>query len=394
MGKEKKMFKNLNTYLTQKTLVFNYLPAQLRKNKSGWIVEYWCEDPISLEMRRCRMRVDKIRKRYQSQREAVAHVAKMVNHINMKLMQGWNPFVAAETQQMYVPIDDVATRFLTEKQKELRPDSIRSYKSFLNTFLTYFHERCPDLKYASQFSKTHASRFMDYVYLDREVGQRAYNNYLKFTRSFFNWCTEHGYVASNPFSNIRVKQKPDKIRTVIDPETRKAIISYLSENHPRMLTVCKLMYYCLLRPKEIINLRVCDVDFEGGTIHVNADVAKNHHARHAAMTDDVMTDLAYIKNYKPDMWLISQSWEPSYTKAENAKFSKVWINLRAKMKLPKKMQLYSFRDTGVFEMLKAGIDPLTVKQHADHHSLSMTTLYSNHADPNLTRIIQEQAPDF
>jgi len=64
------------------------------------------------------------------------------------------------------------------------------------------------------------------------------------------------------------------------------------------------------------------------------------------------------------------------------------------MKLPLNMQLYSFRDTGIFEMLKAGIDPLSVKQHADHHSLEMTTIYSNHADPHLTEIIHNQAPKF
>lgn len=388
------MFKNLNSYLTQKTLVFNYFPAQLKKNKSGWIIEYWCEDPATLQMRRCRVRVAKIRKRYPTQREAVAHITKIVNHINMKLMQGWNPFVASENQQMYIPADEVAEKFLNEKQKELRPDTIRSYKSFLNTFVSYFHSRCSDLKYFSLFNKQHASRFMEYVYLDREVSQRCYNNYLKFCRCFFNWCVEHCYVASNPFQNIKTKQKTDKKRVIIDAKTRKAIANYLAENQPQMLLVCKLIYYCLLRPKEIINLRVCDVDFDGGTIFVNSEVAKNHHSRHAAMTADVMRSLEYIKSYKPDMWLISQDWMPGYVKAENAKFSKIWIKLRPKMRLPKEMQLYSFRDTGIFDMLKAGIDPLTVKQHADHHSLSMTTLYSNHADPNLTRIIQEQAPNF
>ena len=388
------MFKNLNSFLTQETLVFSYLPAQLKKNKSGWLIEYWCEDPATNEMRRCRLRVAKICKRYSTQREAIVHIAKIVNHINIKLMHGWNPFVSSENQQMYIPAEEVAKRFISEKQKELRPDTIRSYKSFLNTFLSYFHSRCADLKYFSQFNKSHASRFMEYVYLDREVGQRAYNNYLKFCRCFFNWCEEHSYVANNPFQKIKVKQKTEKKRTIIDPETRKAIIEYLSANYPRMLTVCKLMYYCLLRPKEIINLRVCDVDFDSGTIYVNADVSKNHHSRHAAMTDDVARELDYIRAYKPDMWLISQNWEPSYIKAENAKFSKIWIKIRSKMNLPQNMQLYSFRDTGIFEMLKAGIDPLSVKQHADHHSLEMTTIYSNHADPHLTEIIKKHSPEF
>lgn len=58
------------------------------------------------------------------------------------------------------------------------------------------------------------------------------------------------------------------------------------------------------------------------------------------------------------------------------------------------MQLYSFRDTGIFEMLKAGIDDLTVMQHADHSSLDITSIYANHADSNLTNIIYDKAPKF
>jgi len=58
------------------------------------------------------------------------------------------------------------------------------------------------------------------------------------------------------------------------------------------------------------------------------------------------------------------------------------------------MQLYSFRDTGIYEMLKSGIDNLTVMQHADHSSLDITTIYANHADNQLISKIYEKAPKF
>ena len=58
------------------------------------------------------------------------------------------------------------------------------------------------------------------------------------------------------------------------------------------------------------------------------------------------------------------------------------------------MQLYSLRDTGINGMLKAGIDPLSVMQAADHSDLSMTTRYANHAAPELFRKLNEKAPSF
>ena len=68
--------------------------------------------------------------------------------------------------------------------------------------------------------------------------------------------------------------------------------------------------------------------------------------------------------------------------------------MRTALKLPEEMQLYSLRDTGINEMLKCGIDPLTVMQHADHHDLSMTTRYANHVDPHLVETISKKAPNF
>lgn len=67
--------------------------------------------------------------------------------------------------------------------------------------------------------------------------------------------------------------------------------------------------------------------------------------------------------------------------------------MRNKLHIPDEMQLYSLRDTGIFDKIKAGVDPLTVMQAADHHDLAMTTRYANHYDPNMVHIISE-ADDF
>jgi site-specific recombinase XerD len=73
---------------------------------------------------------------------------------------------------------------------------------------------------------------------------------------------------------------------------------------------------------------------------------------------------------------------------------KYWDRMRTKLKFSKNMVLYSFRDTGMTDMIKGGIDPLSVKQLADHHSLEMTTIYTNHVDPNLQKIVYESSPTF
>ena len=378
--------------LSQKTLVFNYMPAKLCKNKSGWIIEYYVENPITMEMCRVRRRVHFIKKRYGNVREAEAHCQKIIFDINTKLANGINPMFSEENPVGYVKISEVIKKFLEEKEREVRPDTMRSYKSFSKIFTTYLSKT--QIIFICKFGKIEAAQYLDWVYNVRKVSQRSYNNYLKFIRVVFNWAIDKGYILSNPFAQMKTKKKDRKVRTLIDADTRQAISDYLNEKDKQFLIVLKLVYSALIRPKEITNLKVSDVDFKRKFVCINGSVAKNHKTRCVALTDDILNDLAYIKEYGENMFLFSQTMMPGPIKADKVKYGKLWTKLRSDLKLDKTMQLYSLRDSGITDMLNAGISPLKVKQHADHHSLEMTTIYSNHADLNLVNIIREKAPNF
>ena len=378
--------------LNQKALVFNFLPARLCKNRSGWMIEYYVENPLTSEICRVRKRVHFIRKRYQSIREAESHCQKIIFDINMKLANGINPMFEDENPAGYITIAEVIKKFLEEKTKEVRPDTMRSYQSFTNSLKNYLSKT--SVSFVCKFGKIEAAQYMDWIYNVRKVSQRSYNNYLKFMRTFFNWAIEKGYILTNPFVQIKVKKKEKKARTLIDSTTRKKIINYLNDNDKQFLIVLKLVYSALIRPKEIMNLKVSDVNFRSKTVCVNSDVAKNHNTRYTALTNELINDLQYIRDYKKDMFIFSQNMMPGYIQAHRAKYTKMWINLRKELRLDKTMQLYSLRDSGIIEMLDANINAKKVQQHADHHSLEMTQIYTKHADPKLGRTIRKKAPKF
>jgi site-specific recombinase XerD len=68
--------------------------------------------------------------------------------------------------------------------------------------------------------------------------------------------------------------------------------------------------------------------------------------------------------------------------------------MRTKLKLPQEMQLYSLRDTGMIDLLHAGVDELSVQHHFDHSDLSIQAIYTNHYDTNLNERIFTNAPKF
>lgn len=246
------------------------------------------------------------------------------------------------------------------------------------------------------FNKSVCIRFMDYLFTERNVSCRSYNNYTKIGRCLFQWCVEKGYAKENPFAMIKLKKKEKKDRTIIDSETRKLISRHLQGNP--FLLVCMLVYHSLIRPKEIRNLKISDIDLNTHTIKVSGEISKNHNTRFAAISPQIealINDLGIMK--KPQTCYIFSdpvTLQPGTNKLYDAKFTKEFAKVRKALKLPTNMQLYSFRDTGIFEMLKGNIDDLSVMQHADHSSLDITTIYANHYDPNLNSIINAKTPEF
>lgn len=373
-----------------------YRPAVLKKYKSiGWVVEYYSLHPQKKEMRRVQIKMNRIAARFPKVSDFKAYANRAVAQINARLAGGWSPFTENNNSRYYTPISEVAALYLKEKGRELRPDTLRCYSSFTGLFLKWCEREIPGA-YASLFNRVLAVRYMDDVY-DRNVSARTYNNTLKMARAFFSWAREKCYVKENPFELMKTKREGEKRRTLVPAETRRMITEYLeSRGEAGMLCVCRLVFNSLIRPKEIREIRLRDINLEGRYITIPAESAKNHHERYAAITDDVCE---YIRGlgpgrYRPECFLFGEGFTPSRTQIGTARFRKEWDRIRKALKLPQAMQLYSLRDTGINNLLKAGVDPLTVMQHADHHDLAMTTRYANHADPNLIRKIRERAPEF
>ena len=370
-----------------------YLPAKLKQYKSGCLIEYYVENPATGKLSRKTIKVNSIFARHHYKRDALMHINSIVKSINDKLVTGYNPFFDGEDARLYTPIKTVFEQYLAEKEKECRPDTLRCYKSFVSQFNKFILGNS-SINYVSMINHALIARYMDYCYIEKNNSSRTYNNQLKMGRVFFHWCIEKYYAKGNPFDKLKAKKNKSKKRTIIEPKTREKIQQHLKRNNDNFLIVCKLMYYSLIRPKEIAMIKIKHIDLARHHIYIPGENAKNHNDRYAALTPDLVKELEYIKKYNAEWYLFSAQMLPGKTKYCSNSFGKKWATLRRQLKLDDNLQLYSFRDTGIFEMLKSGIDDLSVMQHADHHSLSMTTIYANHADINLTKKIYENAPEF
>lgn len=380
--------------ITEKNFGFvDYIPAVVKHNAHGWSIEYHAFDPITGHLKRHATKLNRLRKNYTSAADFRQHVNRICIQINSKLAGGWTPWGEDRNARMLMPVRMVADIYIKEKEAELRPDTMRSYKSFRNAISEWVDTECKGMA-IGQFNRLLAVRFMDTLFAGGLRG-RSYNNRLKQGRAFFSWCVEKCYAKENPFASIKPKREDPKKRILIPPATRQRITDHLSCSNPGFLTLCQLVFVSLIRPKEASRLKVADLHIDDGYIFISESEAKTHYSRFATITPELAERLRVMTaGHRPEEYLFGPRFNTGPKPIRYQNFREGWDRMRKELHLPKEMQLYSLRDTGINEMLKSGIDPLTVMQHADHHDLSMTTRYANHADPNLVRTISERAPRF
>ena len=369
-----------------------YLPAQY--HHSTCMVDYYICDPVSGKKLRKQIRLLRVKNRT-TEREFQRYVTDLIYNINNRLAAGWNPLHETSNAKHYTPFSEAIDIFIKEKLKECRADTMRSYKSVSLALVRFTGKVYPTLLVGS-FTTKIAVEFLEHIYSTRKISTRTYNNYVKTARVVFSYFKEHFYTPINPFEDIKLKRTDDKKRGLLSMETRSKLYEYLSENNKMFLLVCYLVYYSLIRPKEIRCLKVSDIHLAEKYILIRSEVAKNHKERYAALTAEVVhliLDLKILDNLSTS-YIIGENFCTCSKKIADNVFTKYFTKLRKILCLPSDAQLYSLRDTAIFENLKAGIDPLTIQQHADHHSLRMTDIYAKHKDSELINKMFHQPIKF
>lgn len=351
------------------------MPATLKHNQRGWYVEYKCFNPLTMRSERVRENLNKLRRRM-SPTEFQRFSRTYVCNINVRLAAGWSPFAApTQTADSFKTIDQAFADYRSAKLGDYEKSTRTCYESLIRIFMAWLTSKSAGNCYISTITKPVALRFMD----DRgkTLSNNGFNSDLKKYRSIFGWFQDRGYLTENPFADIKSKKKQEKKRIPISIEVQKKVSEWCLQNRPGMLLVLYLIYNSLIRPKEICGLQVKHVNLEDHYILIPAEIAKTDKTRCAPLPEDVCAFLRswQLQQYPTNYYLIGADYTPSRKPAYIGKYKKDWEALRKQLNIPEEMQLYSWKDTGITDMFRTGIDALTIMNAAGHTDLSTTTKY-------------------
>lgn len=368
--KEKKM------HFFKPTPFIDFIPPKLCKG-AEWYIYYSVLDPETRKMKRFRKKINHIPEniRLKAAKSIMAEIEK-------KLSLGWNPIIENIAPKADHPIGAVFETFLSAKRNELEGNSIRSYRSFIFTLSKWLTSQCISLDSAVYlFDVTCARKFMDDIEL--RISGRTYNNYMRFYRTLWNWMIDRGYCKDNPFMKLgrKAKKTTSKKRRVLSSQERRDLEILLVENNPEYLVMCLLCYYCFIRPKEIVELKVGDLRLKQQVVFIRGEIAKNDKDSIRTIPDAMMKYLLKLKLDTPSNYYLfgkhpNFDFTPGPEKMCSRTIAKYWeLHVRNVLKWKQDLQFYSLKDTGMTNMISDGVPLTFVQEQADHSSIAMTAVY-------------------
>jgi integrase len=366
------------------TLFIDYKPARYHTGKTGkdCYISYYALEPCSQKLKIKKIRLNNIRSKAERKKMAI----RVIQRVNNRLEKGWNPFIESNNSPEYKLFTEACESYLKSLSHSLKNDLVRkatydSYTSYMHVIREYNDERIEPIKYIYQFNKEFVRDVLDYVYEDKQNSTRTRDMYLAFLRVISGFFMERGFITHKPtetFHSIAKKSSTRKNRTIISDETLIKIWKWLGENNPNYLLGCYFCYYCFIRPHEISQIKIQDVNMQNSTIMLFAEQTKNKKDAVVTIPETMLNLLKTLKidTYPKDWYIFSDNFMPGSKYKSGKNFRDYWHSILKKhLKLPDEYKFYSLKDTGITKLLHY-VPVIMVRDQARHHSLSMTDKYT------------------
>jgi len=362
-----------------KSIVFvDYVPAELQENKE-WRIVFYVKNPITEKLESKRPRVKPLKSITERRKLA----KRMILEINKRLESGWNPFYSNKGTKELTKFADTLKLFMKRikieyDENNLRYDTYKTYRSQITILENYLEEINAKDMLSYKFDVDFVGAYLDNIRYEKGRSARTRDNYLGFLGTLSVFLLQKKYIAANPTENFNKINKKVKKRVLVPETLRDIIFDYWKGKNESYLTLCMTCYYCLIRRTELTKLRVGDVSLKNSTIWIDGEDSKNKKSNAITIPNELMPFLVeHLKTAKQTDYLFSNdNFAPGSAKIHPDRVTKSWAKMRTELEINKNIDWYSLKDSGITDLLRAGVPLISVRDQARHHSSAQTDTYT------------------
>lgn len=358
-----------------------YTPARLTRGKE-WYVSFYAFDPAHGEMRRKRIKLNRIK----DKKVRKEYALDLLSRLNSELINGWNPWINLTSENSYTTFDDGVSayrRYIDKLYHEefIREKTWKGYYSMSKILMDFNNASRNSKRYIYQFNVDFCNKFIDWIWLEQGLSGTTRDNYIVWLRTFAKWLVGQEYIESDPTVGLTMlgKKKGKKTRSVIKQEDMTKLKDYCETHNKWFLLACYIIYYCFVRPKEMSHIQISHISVNRGTLFIPDYSSKNKKDGVVTLPDKViklMLELNIFSN--PDSYyLFGNALKPAKERQSDKQFRDFWSNyVRKALNFPKSYKFYSLKDTGITDLIRSNKDLISVRDQARHSTLLMTDIYT------------------
>ncbi len=354
-----------------KTPLLSFTYPKLHIGKDVY-VDFFAFDPAEGKMKRKKYMLNS----NLSAREKKRRATEIMEAAISKLRIGWNPWINENDSRSYTLFEDVVKRYITTVNKSLKEKTKKDYNSRIKVMLDYNARRINPLRYIYQYDEAFVSDFLDWVYLDRESSARTRNNYRGWCFTFATYLKQKRYIKVNPVESIPLVKEQAKFRQPLIDKDLNRLSRYLNEHNKFYLLACQFEYYTFIRPDELSNIKVGDINLHSQKIFIRGEIAKNGRNSNIGLNDILARRLIELRIFDnpSSYYLFGYNFMPNEKKADSRIFREQWNRVRAHLNFPSHYQFYSLKDSGIRDLANS-VGIVIARDQARHTEISTTNKY-------------------
>ncbi len=276
----------------------------------------------------------------------------------------------------------------------LEPTTIVWYEGSIKCFYKYLRRRV----IPANLDTLNVDLLREFLVHQRLQGNspRTIHNIMKGIRAFCTFLVKRGHLPQNPFDKLEKPKLPRRLPEFLDEEESRALLRacmdrklFYKSQWYRDVAIIAMFLFTGVRLKELLNLRMADLNLERGCIKVSA---KNKE-RLIPLNETVVEYLRDYLKVRPsrtvDNVFVSTNRNKPLTKEG---MYNLFGELRRKLKFPKKICPQILRHTFCTLMLRNGVNIRDIQLLVGHSDISTTAKFYLGCDTGQLKVAIDKHP--
>lgn len=314
-----------------------------------WYVYYSYRNPVTGKLERQSPIFAEFNRLYKTKQERLKNFEVLRNTLEELLKQGYSPYKDKDSADDF-SANSALEYALSLKKSTVATSTYKGYMTRVGVFKSYLKRKGLDTANIKSIDKKIVTEFLNHILKKSSASNR--NNYRQDLSAIFSVLVENDYIKHNFIENIKkINSKPVRNKTY-SQEKVDEIYHELETSDPLLLLYIKFVSYNLLRPIEVIRLKVKDIDIKNKTLTVRA---KNKVHKTKIIPDILIEDLQKMNMKDPEHYLFTPEGVGEWNREEAGKrkwFGDRFNKVKKKLNIGSDYTVYSFRHTFITKLYR------------------------------------------